>query len=104
MKNLENDASSNEFAKATLNILKSLSPTSLKVVFRALQEGSKMNLIQCLDMEYDIVTEFMRQHDFYEGIRATLVDKTKDPKWKPSNIEEVNDKDINAYFPKLKKM
>ena len=45
-------------------------------MLRALKEGSKKNLRQCLDMEFGIVTQFMKPNtDFYEGIRAQLVEK-----------------------------
>ena len=89
----------NDFASNTLKSMHAVSPTSLKVVYRALREGCNKNLRQCLDMEFDIVTEFMRQHDFYEGIRAQLVDKDRNPKWNPSNIEDV--KNIDKFFPNI---
>ena len=47
-------------------------------------------------MEFKIVSQFMKQHDFYEGIRAQLVDKDRNPKWNPSTLEEV--KSIDHYF------
>ena len=89
----------NAWAASTLKQLKAVSPTSLKVVYRALSEGRNKNLRECLNMEFDIVSEFMRQHDFYEGIRAQLVDKDRNPKWNPSNLADVGS--IDKYFPHL---
>ena len=43
----------------------------------------------------------MAKHDFYEGVRANLVDKDRNPKWEPANINEVNEKIINSHFYKL---
>eukprot|EP01084_Bolivina_argentea_P214865 364734_1 len=88
-----------EWASNTLKQLNSLSPTSLKVVYKALYEGRNKNLRECLDMEFDIVTEFMRQHDFYEGIRAQLVDKDRNPKWNPISLNDVQS--IDNYFPNI---
>lgn len=86
----------NDFGSNTIKQLLSVSPTSLKVVYRALKEGINKNLRQCLDMEFQIVSQFMKQHDFYEGIRAQLVDKDRNPKWNPSSLEQV--KSIDHYF------
>mmetsp|Transcript_33414 Transcript_33414/g.53529 ORF Transcript_33414/g.53529 Transcript_33414/m.53529 type:complete len:396 (+) Transcript_33414:41-1228(+) len=89
----------NDFASNTLKQLLAVSPTSLKVVYRALMEGRNKTLRECLDMEFDIVTEFMRQHDFYEGIRAQLVDKDRNPKWNPQSLDKVAS--IDSYFPNV---
>ena len=93
------EALNDDFASNTLKQLLSVSPTSLKVVYRALKEGRNRNLRECLDMEFDIVTEFMRQHDFYEGIRAQLVDKDRNPTWNPKSVADV--KSIDNYFPNI---
>lgn len=88
-----------EWAAKTLKSLEAVSPTSLKVVRRALSEGRNKDLRGCLDMELGVVEEFMRGHDFYEGIRAQLVDKDRTPKWNPSELANVGSTD--AYFPNL---
>ena len=89
----------NQWAMNSLKLMGKVSPTSLKVVHRALYEGRNMDLRRCLDMELDIVEEFMRGHDFYEGIRAQLVDKDRNPKWNPTELSDVGS--IDAYFPNL---
>jgi hypothetical protein len=43
----------------------------------------------------------MKGHDFYEGIRAALIDKDRQPKWEPPRIAEVSDQDVEAYFDSL---
>ena len=89
----------NKWATNTLKSMGAVSPTSLKVVHRALYEGRNMDLRRCLDMELDIVEEFMRGHDFYEGIRAQLVDKDRNPIWDPVELSKVGS--VDAYFPNL---
>ncbi len=44
---------------------------------------------------------FMDTDDFYEGVRAVLVDKDGSPKWVPSKLEALTDSDIEQYFFKF---
>ena len=41
--------------------------------------------------------------DFYEGIRAVLVDKDRNPQWNPSSLEQVTKSDVNKFFQHLSK-
>lgn len=98
----KNSQNGNEFLSKCFKSLSSVSPTSLKVIFRALHEGNKLTLRDTLDMEFDIVSHFMTQgSDFYEGVRSVLVDKDKNAKWNPPTLAEVKDSDIDAYFPRF---
>jgi len=94
----ENGEKSREFAKKTLVTLGQMSPTSLKVVHRQLHLGIKLNYEQCFEMEYNMSQGFMRGHDFFEGVRAALVDKDKNPKWIPKTLEEVSEADVEKHF------
>ncbi|QNG61667.1 enoyl-CoA hydratase/isomerase family protein [Bacillus sp. PAMC26568] len=40
----------------------------------------------------------MNTHDFYEGVRAVVVDKDRDPKWNPSAIEELDEEYVASFF------
>lgn len=91
------------FAKETLKALYKASPTSVRVVFRQLREGAKRStLAECLKMEYRIADTFMHpdgpSRDFFEGVRATLVDKDKDYKWNPSSLDKVPEDSIHPFF------
>lgn len=90
-----------EWATTQLNILKKMSPTSMKVTLRQLLEGETMSLQDCLVMEYRISQHCMEDHDFYEGVRAVLVDKDQNPKWKPSVIEGVTPQKVEWYLSVL---
>jgi hypothetical protein len=52
-------------------------------------------------MEFRMVNRVIDGHDFYEGVRATIIDKDGAPKWKPDNLAAVSDKDIDKYFAPL---
>ena len=70
-----------EWAIRTHDTLRRMSPLSVRVTWQQLQRGASMSLAECLDMEFTLVQHFLRGHDFYEGVRALLVDKDKKPQW-----------------------
>nr|CAB3252815.1 3-hydroxyisobutyryl-CoA hydrolase, mitochondrial [Phallusia mammillata] len=94
--NLEADGS--EWAKQQLDTLKKMSPTSLKVTHQQIQMGASLELDECLEMEYRIGCNCLRNNDFQEGVRALLVDKDKNPKWNPNTLSGVTDEILNSYF------
>uniref|UniRef100_A0A8C2JH48 3-hydroxyisobutyryl-CoA hydrolase n=1 Tax=Cyprinus carpio TaxID=7962 RepID=A0A8C2JH48_CYPCA len=89
MENLKKDGSA--FALEQTETLAKMSPTSLKLTFRQIQEGERMSLQEVLVMEYRLSQACMRGNDFYEGVRAVLIDKDQSPKWKPSTLSGVSD-------------
>jgi len=52
-------------------------------------------------MEFRLVRRFMKDHDFFEGIRALLVDKDNAPQWRPASLAEVTNEKVDAYFAPL---
>lgn len=40
----------------------------------------------------------MQGNDFFEGVRANLIDKDKNPQWKYKNVFEVPDEEVPRYF------
>jgi enoyl-CoA hydratase len=57
-----------------------------------------MTLSECLAMELRLTRGVIRHPDFAEGVRAQLVDKTRDPKWQPPRVEEVSRAAVLALF------
>jgi enoyl-CoA hydratase len=52
-------------------------------------------------MEFRMVNRVIDGHDFYEGVRATIIDKDNQPKWQPKSLSEVRDAEIAKYFAPL---
>jgi enoyl-CoA hydratase/carnithine racemase len=90
-----------EFAAETLATLAKRSPTSLHVAFRQITYGASLTMEECMKMEFRILNRMLSGHDFYEGIRAAIVDKGDTPRWKPASLERVDEKAIDAYFEPL---
>jgi enoyl-CoA hydratase len=54
-----------------------------------------------MQMEFRMVNKVMNDHDFYEGVRALIIDKDNNPSWKPSNISEVEESFVDKFFSSL---
>jgi enoyl-CoA hydratase len=91
------------WGRETAALLATRSPTSLKVTFRAQREGAKLDLESCLRMEYRLATRLLDGHDFYEGVRAAVIDKDQKPHWRPARLEDVSDAEIAGLFATLGK-
>ncbi|MDE1152482.1 MAG: enoyl-CoA hydratase/isomerase family protein [Micavibrio sp.] len=96
---LEKDNS--PFAADTRTAMYGMSPTSLKVALRQIRLGGQMSFADVMTMEYRLSQRMIRQHDFYEGIRAALIDKDRAPKWQPARIADVADDAVEAIFAPL---
>ena len=90
-----------EVARDALATIRTRSPTSLFVTLRQILDGGMLDMDECMRMEFRILCRMLTGHDFYEGIRAVLIDKGSTPAWRPARIEDVDPVDIEAYFAPL---
>lgn len=70
-----------EFATKTLAMLNEKSPTSLKITLKELRDARSLQFDECMQMENRIVEQILTSPDFYEGVRAAVIDKDNNPKW-----------------------
>ena len=96
------DADHTDWSRDTARTIRAKSPTSTKLTFRQLREGAKLDFDDCMKMEYRMVHRIVAGHDFYEGVRATIIDKDGTPKWNPAELAQVSDADVDAYFAPVK--
>jgi enoyl-CoA hydratase len=83
---------------AVVEELRRKSPTALHVAHQLWRRGSQLSLRGALELEYRVAANMLEHNDFFEGIRALLVDKDKSPRWQPADIEAVGDRDIEQLF------
>lgn len=57
-----------------------------------------MSVREVFEMEYKISQGFMNHTEFYEGVRALLVDKDKSPKWKYAKVGDIPRSEIEFFF------
>jgi enoyl-CoA hydratase len=74
------------------------SPTSLKITLRQLTIGRNYDLGEALRLEYRLTQHMMAGHDFYEGVRAVVIDKDQNPSWRPASLVAVTEAMVDAYF------
>lgn len=102
VQNLEREAAGSgedaAFARAQAEIVAAKSPTSLKIAHRQMRVGATLDFAGAMRTEFRIVNRVARGHDFYEGVRATLIDKDNRPRWNPPTLAEVSEADVAAYF------
>jgi len=92
-----------DWAQKHVKTMKRVSPFSLLVTHRMLRESinKNMDITDCLRMEYRIVNRFMSDGEFFEGVRALLIDKDQSPKWQHTSLEDVPDDRVNKCFAPL---
>jgi enoyl-CoA hydratase len=89
------------WAAETRALLLTKSPTSLRITLRQLILGQGLDLEDALRLEYRMTQHVMAAHDFYEGVRAALVDKDQKPRWRPESLAEIDEPAAAAYFAPL---
>jgi enoyl-CoA hydratase len=90
-----------EWAEGVRADLRQRSPTSLRVTHRHVREAKALDLSATLVRDYRLACRFMEGHDFYEGVRAVLIDKDRSPQWWPAHLAEVSEAMVDAYFAPL---
>ena len=103
LSSLHNAASNgDQWSAETEKILLSKSPLSLKVTLSQLQYGKNKSLADCFRMEFDLSMNFMKNPDFYEGVRAVLVDKDRTPNWKRPNLADIQKKRFYLFSSNMR--
>lgn len=96
------EADDSEWAAKELKTLCAKSPQSCKVALRQLADSLTLgSFADEMRMEYRIGGRVLVSHDFAEGVRAVIVDKTGDPQWNPATPQGVTDEQIEAIFAAL---
>jgi enoyl-CoA hydratase len=90
-----------EWALQTAETIRGKSPTATKVAFRQLQVGAQVDFDRAMQIEYRLSQRFMGGPDFFEGVRALLVEKDNAPKWMPADLDSVEEAAVDAYFAPL---
>lgn len=87
-----------EWADKTIGKINANSPFSLKVAFHQLRHTGQLSLEDALALDARIAHKFLTGTDFYEGVRALLIDKDGKPAWSAATLSEVNDQAVADCF------
>jgi enoyl-CoA hydratase len=94
-------AKGSEFATRTVSGMRAKSPTSMAIAFEQVRCGVSLDFEEAMKTEFRIVSRIGDGQDFYEGVRAVLIDKDNQPRWQPASLEEVRHEAIEHYFASL---
>jgi len=92
------DADGSEWAKTQAENLRKKSPVALSVTYEAIKRGAKLKFRDAMSMELDVSLGFLNTQDFYEGIRAQLIDKDRNPKWSADGLTGVTAMEVSRHF------
>jgi enoyl-CoA hydratase len=86
-------------ADAALATMQNASPTSLKITLRNVREAASFKRVEeSFQQDYRISLACIAGHDFIEGIRAAIVDKDRNPAWRPDSLEAVTPDIVDRHF------
>jgi len=77
------------------------SPTSVRIALEQMRRGKKWSFEECMKAEFRIVSRVLYENDFYEGVRAVIVDKDNKPRWNPPTLAEVSIDAVEKHFAPL---
>lgn len=78
--------------------LSNASPTSLALVWRHLHSCRLDSLKEVLDKELVLSCNCLKKGEFAEGIRALLIDKDLQPRWRYASLAELDGQWIDDFF------
>ncbi|UKA63142.1 enoyl-CoA hydratase/isomerase family protein [Arthrobacter sp. FW306-04-A] len=88
-------------AATAAGTIESKSPTAVKVTLESLRRVRGLSLEEALEQEYRVGMRCLIGPDFREGIRAQVVDKDRNPQWKPASLAEVSQAAVDGFFAPL---
>ncbi|MHA1524634.1 MAG: enoyl-CoA hydratase/isomerase family protein, partial [Alphaproteobacteria bacterium] len=100
---LENEcsAANQPWGAETAATIRAKAPLASRVALRQMRAGAALDFDACMQLEYRLVNRFMAAQDFFEGVRAAVIDKDRSPRWAPATLAQVSDTQVDAYFAPL---
>ncbi len=92
------DAENSDWARDCAAKLRKRAPLALKVTLRQLRRAASLSFDEAMVMEYRLARHFIAGKDFFEGVRAAVIDKDRKPRWNPADLAEVSDDLVESYF------
>jgi enoyl-CoA hydratase len=89
------------FAAEAAAAVRAKSPTALKIALAQIRAGAALSFQACMQTEFRIVSRIVHGHDFYEGVRAVIIDRDSAPCWQPAKLADVADTDVASHFAPL---
>ncbi|MFT3860879.1 enoyl-CoA hydratase/isomerase family protein [Micropruina sp.] len=86
-------------ARATAALIRQRCPFSVAVSLAAIRRAALLpDVVSVLAQDLGLAVPMVLRADFAEGVRAQLVDKDRNPSWRPGRLEDVNPAEVAALF------
>lgn len=92
------EADGSELAAASLKKMSRNSPLSMAVFVEMMRRLKGRQIEDALETEYRYVSRSMEHGDFLEGIRAQIIDKDRNPKWRHPWPADVPQADVDLLL------
>jgi enoyl-CoA hydratase len=89
------------FGATQLQELGRKSPFAMALTFSQLRRGRALAIEEALRLEYRMVHRVLSADDFVEGVRALLIEKDRQPRWRHRKPEEVPAAEVEACMAPL---
>jgi enoyl-CoA hydratase len=90
-----------EFASEQAALIRTKCPLSLKIALEQMRRGAALDFAEAMRTEFRIVSRVARGKNFYEGVRAAVLDKDNAPRWNPPALADVSTEMVAAHFAPL---
>lgn len=96
-------ADGSEWAQQALKQMAGHSPLMMCVTLEQIRRARSMSLAQVFRMERDMVRNCFgirkgKDSETAEGVRALVIDKDNQPRWRPAAIKDVDMMEVEAFF------
>jgi len=82
-------------------LLRQRCPFSLAITARLIATDTPRSVRDALATDFRVALRFMHRGDYFEGVRAVLIDRDNAPKWHPDRLEAVDRDEVDSYFEGL---
>lgn len=91
-------AAGSDFAARTAATMRTKAPASLAIVHEQMRRGGALSFEEAMATEFRVVTRLIEEHDFYEGVRAAIIERDGAPRWRPASLAELPPGFAAAHF------
>ncbi len=86
------------WAREILTLVDTRAPLSMAVALEKVGRSRGRSFCAGVEEDFILAQHFMRGTEFFEGVRAMLIDRDKKPRWQPAGIGEVAPAMVEALF------
>lgn len=92
------DADSSDWSAQQAKLIRRKSPLAMATTLEAMRRGANLEFRAAMKQELDLSLNFHTIQDFYEGIRAQLIDKDRNPGWSHDGVSTVTADQVERMF------